>query len=151
MGSRAVRNSRVPTEVEAKRGVKTKYERGDTTAWYLFAWSKYDDIFSIYPNPLTCLGTKEKARARTPEREQRVYLGVSVLQGLILGAVSTKYRSAGRTTTRDLILDGSTPKNRSIYQFAMKPKALFSWAQALNFIDLIGRLLSITRVPKLTC
>jgi len=31
---------------------------------------------------------EDKARAQTPEPEQRVYLGVSVLQGLILAAVS---------------------------------------------------------------
>lgn len=63
---------------------------------------------------------------QTPEPEQRVYLGVSVLQGLISAAMSAKYRSAGRTTAGDLISSDSTPKNKPIYQFAMKPKALFS-------------------------
>jgi hypothetical protein len=46
---------------------------------------------------------EEKARARTPEPEQRAYLGGSVLPGLILAAVSAKYCSAGRMTARDLI------------------------------------------------
>jgi len=53
---------------------------------------------------------EEKARARTPELEQRVYLGGSVIQGLILAVVSIKYRSAGSTTAGDFILSGSTPK-----------------------------------------
>jgi hypothetical protein len=90
---------------------------------------------------------KDKARARTPEPEQRAYLGGSDLLRLILAAASAKYCSAGRL----LISSDSIPKNKPIYQFAMKSKALCSWAQALNSIDLIGRLLSITRVPKLTC
>ena len=46
----------------------------------------------------------EKARARTPEPEQRAYLGDNVLPGLILTAVSTKYCSTGRATAGDLIL-----------------------------------------------
>ena len=57
---------------------------------------------------------EEKARARTPEPEHRIYLGGSVLQGLILAAVSAKYRSAGRTTSGDLISSDSTPKNKPI-------------------------------------
>ena len=52
----------------------------------------------------------EKARARTPEPEQRAYLGGSVLPGLILAAVSAKYCSAGRATAGDLILSDSIPR-----------------------------------------
>ena len=63
---------------------------------------------------------------RTLEPEQRVYLGGSVLQGLILAAVSAKCRPARRTTAGDLISSDSAPKNKPIYQFAMKPRALYS-------------------------
>jgi hypothetical protein len=41
--------------------------------------------------------------------------GVSVLQGLILAAVSAKYHSAGTTIAGDLILSDSTPKIKLIY------------------------------------
>jgi len=83
------------------------------------------DESSIGPVPiLNTLGhPEEKARARTPE--QRAYLGGSVLPGLILAAVSAKYCSAGRTTAGDLISSDSIPKNKPIYQFAMKSKAVF--------------------------
>jgi hypothetical protein len=52
--------------------------------------------------------------------------GGSVLQGLILAAVYAKYHSAGRTTAGGLILSDSTPKNKLIYQFIIKSKALYS-------------------------
>jgi hypothetical protein len=45
----------------------------------------------------------EKACALILELEQRVYLGGSVLLGLILATVSAKYYSAGRATAGDLI------------------------------------------------
>jgi len=41
--SRVVRNSRVPTAVEASRGVKTKYDLGDTTTVWNFFWSSCRD------------------------------------------------------------------------------------------------------------
>ena len=74
-------------------------------------------------NTLGHLG--EKARARTPEPEQRAYLGGSVLPGLILAAVSAKYCSAGRATAGDLISSDSIPKNKPIYQIVMKLKASY--------------------------
>jgi len=51
--------------------------------------------------------------------------GGNVLQGLILAAVSAKYRSAGRITAKYLISSDSIPKVKLIYQFAMKLKALY--------------------------
>ena len=52
--------------------------------------------------------------------------GGSVLQELILAAISVKYRSAGRTNAGDLISSDLTPKNKPIYQFAIKSKSLYS-------------------------
>ena len=84
---------------------------------------QYESLILITVSLNTFRHQEENAHARTLELEQRVYLGVSVLQGLILAAVSAKYRSAGRTTAGDLISSDSTLKNKPIYQFAMKSKA----------------------------
>ena len=43
----------------------------------------------------------------------------------ILGAVSARYRSAKRTSAGYLISSDSIPKNKLIYQIAMKSKALY--------------------------
>jgi hypothetical protein len=45
---------------------------------------------------------------------------VRVLQGQILAAVYAKYRSAGRTTAKGLILSDLSPEIKLIYQFYIK-------------------------------
>ena len=51
--------------------------------------------------------------------------GRSVLQGLILAAVSAKYHSTGRITAGYLTSSDLIPEIKLIYQFSMKSKALY--------------------------
>jgi len=51
--------------------------------------------------------------------------GGNGLRGPILGAVSARYRSAERTSAGYLISSDLIPKNKPIYQIAMKPKASY--------------------------
>ena len=82
-------------------------------------WERIKKFRSILS--LSTLGhPEEKAYTRILKLEQRVYLGSSVLQGLILTAVFTKYRSTGRTTTRDFISSDSTPKNKTYISICYK-------------------------------
>ena len=54
------------------------------------------------------------------------YLGGSVVFRLILAAASAKCRFSRRKATGDFILSDLALKNKPIYQFAMKSKALYS-------------------------
>jgi len=60
--------------------------------------------------------TRQGPQSKWSVREHR-FQCVRVLKGLILAAVYAKYRSAGRTTARGLILGGLAPKIKPIYQF----------------------------------
>ena len=75
----------------------------------------------------------------------------SVLQGLVLAAVSAKYHSVERATAKNLILSNSTLNIESIYQYTMQSKAVCSLVWVLKLASLIGWALSIMNGPKSTC
>jgi hypothetical protein len=51
-GSVAVRNSKVPTEASVRRGVKTKYDRGEiTNVWNFFGLRVRDRTWPAQPEP----------------------------------------------------------------------------------------------------
>ena len=71
---------------------------------------------------------------------------------LYLAAVYAKYHSAERMSAGNLRLSNSAPKNKLIRYYGIWPpsKASYSRVGAINAVQLIGWILSITVGPELT-
>ena len=84
--------------------------------------------------PIPSAFHEKVARARIPVSKQRVHL---YRFHQLITYYNIKYRSVGRISASNLILNDLTPEIRRAYQITIKLKALYSLVRALNSAQLI--------------